>query len=400
MDKKKLILALIIFSGIFYFYEQSFFYKKNNPKIITQKKAEPLSLAFLGVQGKVTVERNGKTEEVSEGVIIDSSCNIKTFEKSFAVLAYGPSLSSKIKIGSNTNFDLEKIELNYPDQKEGLVLNLVTGELLLRIFNPGKKIVLNIKTKHAMMKVRGTTFFVKTNDMSSLLIVNEGSVELEGDEARSNLFVYAKSGYLINSLEKANAANLNHYKINWDIEAQGPDILLPNNDFSLIIDSAIEQVKKELENMDADLKKIKFRISELERSNDIEFLNLEKDITCLNNRLGNCDLKSEVFTRDILHKRGNLKNILTFGISEGLKVEIEKYKTQLIERVAVMRTESVDVIKDISEMEHKYKLARSKLDQLNSLEGVKKEEVKNVVYKEIVDIIDDNNLKMEFEKIQ
>lgn len=395
---RKLLLALIIFGGAYYLYDHSFFFpKKAAPEIVKETKSEPVSLAFLKIKGKVVIEKNNTTEEVNEGLIIDSHCIIKTSDKSFAILAYGPGLSSKIKIGENASVELLNIE-HLPNQKEGINFHLLTGDLLLKILNSNNEIALNIKTKLAKIKTRSSTLFVRTSDASTLLLVKDGSVELEANEESGVLYTYENTGYLIKSPGKAIKVNTQDSNINWDIDSPSSELMLSNDTFETILSSAIEHFKNDVETVNTTLKKKKREISELEDFNELELSNLEKDIACLNSKVTNCDLKSEVFAKDILHKRGNLKNIFTSSISPRLQEEIENYKQQLTERLNAARVEATATEKSAAELDSKYQLIHSKYNQVSSPDAKLKEEDKKNGYKEIVNLLNNENLNNEFEK--
>lgn len=350
-------------------------------------------MTFLRVVGKVTVEVNGQTKEATHGSIIDTAATVKSFDKSFALLGYGEGHSSKIKIGANTSFDLSKFELNLPEQKEGLKIKINAGDVLFKIFNPNKIKSLIINTNIISMGIRGTTFFVRSNDKSSLLLVKEGTVEMENNTNQNSSFVYADSGFEVNANGAAKPANLNQFNINWDPENEQPEIEIVKTDIGPKIEIFIKELKKQISDDSNDLENKKASLINMEKANELELIAVKKDTACIKNGLNDCRLLSKLFIHDILYNREDAKNFFTPVIKKGLLEDIEKYKAKLPILVSNAQSAISDLEKEIADLQKKYEPAQKKWDEFSSLAEAEKEKSKRAYYKEIIEILDDNTLR-------
>lgn len=110
-----------------------------------------------------TVKKKNKKKYV-EGDLIKSGSTIKTNEQSFAILSFGPGNKSLMKIGKNTELILtyDEVEKKKPttlfEQATDIVLD--RGNVLLDIKDKYKKDTFAVRTKNAVMGVRGTIFLV------------------------------------------------------------------------------------------------------------------------------------------------------------------------------------------------------------------------------------------------
>lgn len=398
MGRNKLFLVLIIFGCLFYY-----FYKpsENRPVIapsatVVKKEVEALSLAFLRINGKVTIEKNGISSEATEELILSGDCKIKTSKDSYAILVYGQGIASKIKIGPDTTLDIRIIKLDPPGQGDALDIDLLHGDLLLKIFNPTKKIVLNVKTKAAVMKVRGTTFFIRADESRSLLFVKEGVIQLESYDSWENVFVYQDSGYKITNSEALKVA-FNQYNINWEFNELG--MVLANKDISTSINTVLEKMKNEIADMYSSLARQKVELDDLKKSNDLELSNMEEDVKCVSRTAEDCVFKSIAFSKDILFNRGKKKNILVASDSEGLLSEVQKFKDNLIVQLSTKNHDVENYEKSIKELEFKFSTASAKFNQVKDLADGSDDKVRKVLIKELVDILENGELSIEYNEM-
>jgi hypothetical protein len=398
MIKKILFLTLLLLGGFLYYFKDDF-----GPKdvlVFKEITVKPLILTFIKVKGDITFSKEGQSQKVVEGQVVDSAGTIKTLDKSFAILAYGKGFTSKIIIGSNTQLDLSKFEINLPRQKEGVELKLNTGNILLKIFNPDKKTVLKVKTNFITMGIRGTTFYVKSNLDESLLLVKEGAVEMESDEVRNATFVYGDNGYSANS-KGTTPVKLTDYKIDWDneIEEQNVEKITTSDQFRNVVEKSLDDMKKQLETMDAKISGKKTQLESYEALDASELVDMKKDLHCLDDSLGHCDLVSKIFSNNILYKRSETKNFFSKEVKQTAKQEIEKHKIFLNKRTSSLKLDIEESEKTLLEHESKYKFVHGKLAELDSMDESKKAEAKKSIYRDIVDTLDERGLKEEFIKI-
>lgn len=394
MNKKALLIVPVIIAVAVFLFLQ--FYSGES-KIAEHKDTQQINLTFLRVVGKVSVEKDGKSEEAKEGATIDKFATVKTEAGSVAIIAYGKDYASKIKLGEKTSLDISKVELNLPEQKEGIFIQLLAGDILLKIFNPSKQKTLRIKTKTVTMGIRGTTFFVRANENDSVLLVKEGAVEMESDEKRNTAFVYTDKGFVIDSNGEAKPVDLNTYNVNWDVEkAEIEKKEVVKIDYGVKLAGLINDMKEEITVMQSKIKGRKIAMADQESSNEAEFLALKNDNFCIDNNLKNCRLESKLFEHDILYNREDQKSFFTEKIKISLKEDIEKYKTKLIGKVSTLKSQIHQMEIDLPELENKHKLAHAKLSELDSMDAAKKESSKKDIYKAVIEILDDAGLRNEF----
>lgn len=143
-----------------------------------------LSLAagkFIFIKGDVTIKRSNQIEKISKKnnkILINDI--IKVGADSLALIKLNNKVS--LKIEENTQLKVEKNESN---SEETSVL-LKAGALFVNFLNKNKKGTLNVKTRHAVMGVRGTRFFLSygTNDEDTWMCVRNGLVEVKNNKGQ------------------------------------------------------------------------------------------------------------------------------------------------------------------------------------------------------------------------
>lgn len=395
---RKIPIILILLAGPIYFYMKYYnVEKQDDTKIV---------LRVVKLKGRATVEFDHKTTDVSEKMIIENHSLLQTSDHSVVLLGYGKDFSSKIKIGPNASVDLSKYNLNLPDQKEGLSLRVMSGDLLLKIFNPSKQKVLTIQTNTTAMGVRGTTFLVKAESDNSLLLVKEGTVEVENKNTNKSSFATAGTGYKIASTGEPQYVDVNIYKTNWDIDSQDPE-LIPNytdanNDilsFPQKIESALKKMNAQVEDKKIFLGNKKAQLTLLTRATEGELAKFKDDRECINKMLKGCELKTNALITDVTNLQDQSKRfVFTEPLKEILTNNLIKYESQLKSKLQASVQEAQIVEEETTALEKKYQLASAKYEGLKSLdEAAKKEKTQ---YKEIVDNIDSNELKNDYQKIK
>ena len=175
------------------------------------------------VEGKVFLERSGKLTPLKNSDKIEKNDIIITGPNSLALLEFEN--HSTHKIGEKTRIKVNNIG------KRGF-FSLFSGSLISFIKpKKDKKKHFRIKTKAAVVGVRGTKFFVSygpsKNPNDSWVCVNEGSVEVKSRKGKQKRIVNAGEGVSIFYKTKAvsEPAKLEWTKnINWELNSEAKDL--------------------------------------------------------------------------------------------------------------------------------------------------------------------------------
>ena len=136
---------------------------------------------FLFIKGDVTLKRGEIEYQVSSknnNILINDI--IKVGEKSLALIRMNNKVT--LKIEENTQLQVEQNETNATDTS----LFLKAGSAFIDFLNKDQKAKLKVKTRHAVMGVRGTRFFLSygTNDQDTWMCVRNGLVEVTNKEGK------------------------------------------------------------------------------------------------------------------------------------------------------------------------------------------------------------------------
>ena len=402
MDKKLIFTIILILGGFF-----SYKYLKPQEQVqvekvvIEKEKIQPeVPMTFLRVKGKVTIEKNGNIQDAVEGLAINQNFSLTSYENSFAILAYGKAYSSKIKLGANSSFDLSTFDLGLPEQKDGYNFKLSSGSLLLDIFNPGKKKVLRVKTNTVALGIRGTNFIVKSEEDNSLLVVREGTVEIESDdEMKKPTYAYADNAFSINSDKEIKAESMSNFNIEWNMDADNIEFITTEYSFSDKIFSALKILNQKLMTLDAEQIEEEKILTKLNKAASIEFEALEKDNKCLSQGLNDCLLDSNIYTLGLI--KGRLpKNLVTKKNINIMIEDIANRKSEVMAKINLSKDKNEHFILEHQKLKNKYFSAKEKWSEFLSFDESKKSKMKYVTYAEIVKIIDDSKLSAEFEKVK
>jgi len=145
-------------------------------------------------KGKVYV--NGK--KVVKGAPLNYQDRIVVGKKAHAIIAIKP--GTIIKLKPKTILIIEKPARNKKKSFSLYSYILERGDIFVRAKNT-KKNKYQVKTKNAVMGVRGTTFFVSSakKKKNVWMCVNEGEVEVRASEKAKPVIVKAGEGVVVNS---------------------------------------------------------------------------------------------------------------------------------------------------------------------------------------------------------
>jgi hypothetical protein len=127
------------------------------------------------MRGKVDVLGVGKTSPLKVNDWVEEGAVVKTGEKSFAKLIFTD--KSQMNIGPSSELKIEKFS-----EKEAGVIDVVKGKIRSQVtkdylqMKDQDKSKLFIKTKNAVMGVRGTDFMITTNGQNTATVLFEGQV--------------------------------------------------------------------------------------------------------------------------------------------------------------------------------------------------------------------------------
>ncbi|MFA6237786.1 MAG: FecR family protein [Bacteriovorax sp.] len=381
---KKLIVLVLLAVGAF------FFAQPYMPKKQDKENNKTVALTFLKVVGKVSVSSNGKTQDAIQGLALDSNFTVKTENKSYAILGFGKDFSSKIKIGSNGHFNLTRFNLNQNDVEPRLDFNLKSGELLMKIFNPSKKEILKVYTNLISMGIRGTTFLVKSDQDRSLLVVQEGAVAFENESNKSGL-AESNTAYLVSSSGTIQKVPVSNYNINWDLEGESDNLITQNiSAFGERLENAAIEMKNQVIKINSEVDSVKAEIAELNK----EFLAIDNDLKCVKPGAGECYFSSKPLKEEV-YGRGKSEDE-----RNRFKEKLEKYSEELKQEKTKLEQSKDAQTQNLVFLETKYKKTLAGIEKMNSNEEILSNSEKRIAaYKEIVDIIDDENLRLDFEDL-
>jgi len=159
--------------------------------VCTQAVAADGRILFL--KGKASI--NAKI--IKKSAKINYGDTFKTGPKSVAILSIDPGTTLKLKEGSTVTIEKPKI------LKSSIIYTylLKKGEIFVEAYKK-KNTNYQVRSKHAVMGVRGTVFFVSTlkgEKANIWMCVNEGAVEVSLDNNPNSVLVKEGEGVQINS---------------------------------------------------------------------------------------------------------------------------------------------------------------------------------------------------------
>jgi hypothetical protein len=151
------------------------------PPAFAAKKVAVVKL----LKGEVEVLTMGKTSKLKVEDWVEDGSVVKTAEKSFVKLVFID--KSQMNIGPGSEMKIEKFT-----GKDSGVIDLVKGKIRSQVTKDYLQIErdkskLFIKTKNAVMGVRGTDFIIATNGISTSTILFEGAIAFNHLESREEV---------------------------------------------------------------------------------------------------------------------------------------------------------------------------------------------------------------------
>jgi len=137
------------------------------------------------LKGEVEVVKMGKSSKLKVQDWVEDGSVVKTAEKSFVKLIFID--KSQMNIGPGSEMKIEKFS-----GKDSGVIDLVKGKIRSQVTKDylqmeRDKSKLFIKTKNAVMGVRGTDFMIATNGVSTSTVLFEGAIAFNHLENRGEL---------------------------------------------------------------------------------------------------------------------------------------------------------------------------------------------------------------------
>ncbi len=133
-------------------------------------------------RGGVFKENNGQLTPVKEGTRFYKNDKIVTEAKSFAKILMID--DSTIQLGANSEIKITEFQYNTKTDRK-MIISMIKGQLRSLIKNKAKEGDLEIKTKLAVMGIRGTELLINHQELKNLSVSEFGL--LEGQVEISNL---------------------------------------------------------------------------------------------------------------------------------------------------------------------------------------------------------------------
>jgi hypothetical protein len=151
------------------------------PSAFAAKKVAVVKL----LKGEVEILSMGKTSKLKVQDWVEDGSVVKTAEKSFVKLVFID--KSQMNIGPGSEMKIEKFT-----GKDSGVIDLVKGKIRSQVTKDylqieSDKSKLFIKTKNAVMGVRGTDFIIATNGLSTSTVLFEGAITFNHLENRGEV---------------------------------------------------------------------------------------------------------------------------------------------------------------------------------------------------------------------
>ncbi len=139
-------------------------------------------------KGNSFVIRNNIKQEIMVNTLLEEKDIIKTEEDSYIHLQLSNGVM--LRIGGNTQISIEKLLRD--KENEEFSLGISEGEILTKVNkDKNKKIKLHIQSPTAVASVRGTEFYVESQNDSSIIAVNTGKVEVSSIDGTQKLTLEA-----------------------------------------------------------------------------------------------------------------------------------------------------------------------------------------------------------------
>jgi hypothetical protein len=366
--------------------------------IITEAEKEPelISLTVLKVSGKASISNGAKKSFLAQGQVLKQPWMVQTLDNSYLVLGYGEGFTSQLKVSQNTSFSLTSFKEKIPVPNQGIFIDLHSGVILFKTFNPSKKKILKVRAPAFSMGIRGATFLVEANEEKSILIVKEGMVEIENKNGKPK-FAHAGDGISGTNENDIAPIEATNYKIAWDTENEptaAPPSAIEAKTTSIDISRTLEE---EITRMSNNIEEHRVRNLAFKKETetnvgtiDQELQRLSNDKACLIAMMKDCEFTSNKFKNDV----ANLKNNPThFSANPAMKANLEK---EFDKEKALQEQQKASLNSDL---EHDDKDFQTELEKLGNVrtkyEGLSKLDEPGRInsIKEIVELIDTASMR-------
>ncbi len=369
---------------------------KNFPNLVPSYtvKAEvtAISLTAVKVIGQVTFE--GKP--LREKTIISKAGLISTDKGSLVILGFGENFSSKIKIGPESSVDVSDIKALKVSSNDKLEFNINQGVVFFKIYNPTKTKILNVKTPTMSMGIRGTTFIVEASDEKSVLLVQEGRVEVVSNKGKPEI-AEAGSGFEARLANELLPIDLSNYKLDWNID-NSVNLSLPTKteirreklDLPSFIEAKVAKAQEALKELKQRSPEQHKNIQEKLKALELETEVVSKDEQCLQSNMHGCEFTSEHFKNDIANlKNGPTKLSINPAIKANLQKDFETAKKEIVQQKEDLNSESENIDKSIQTEEEKVKTIVEKFEQWKSAD----EAAKKNLLKDLAELLNSSELQ-------
>lgn len=301
------------------------------------------------------------------GELLKKGATVATGEKSFALLSVRGATSWLLKLGPNSEVNID--DLNR--ESESLSMNLIRGGVLSVVKNKKPGRVLSVRTKYASFAIRGTTFAILTDgETKAVLTVKEGTVEAENFKTLDKALVKDAHSFIVNregeSKLQFDLDAVDLYE--WDaenLEAGLPAmdaVLEKTGDLGPTPDEKERAHQEFLQKIDAEITAFKTQNEELNRELEIlkdnaeksreglrqEIRRVEKDIKCIETSVSECNLLSD----KILIQRGFPRLWGNPKYRNSMIVDLQKYLQERDQEVDI-REEEAKILTDLMNLRMK-----------------------------------------------
>lgn len=178
--------------------------------------------SIVFIEGDVTIQRNGKiipSDQIDIGTELENFDLVSTGKRSAVELEFNPrtGVTGKVSLTAASVFQLELSDLR---SKQTAGLELMAGNISVKVNRMAGGSGLQVRTGSAVMGVRGTEFKVITNPAGDLLVTTvEGKVECSTDDGKA---FFAEPGTVVENLGEAglqpkamSVASLSGFERDW-----------------------------------------------------------------------------------------------------------------------------------------------------------------------------------------
>ncbi len=362
------------------------YFKKNE---VVETIALPVLKKIVGTV--LVTEKGTASRPAVEGEELLSGSIVVTQEKSSALIAFGVDYLAQIRIAARSQMSVDELmKMSANGEPESSIFNLVKGAMTVSVTNKKKPINLKVKTKYAVLGVRGTQFAVISDDVNPTLVaVREGTVDSTNLLFPKNNVITANMFLLINKdgrdKEITNAEAIN--KLDWNLDSpewKSPEVsevltslgdpvfetAEPQSISAPVVvgtseDSLVRDVTLELEAFKFETKVIEDKLTstqvttkETEDKLTKDLPGIEGDITCLSASRNPCKL---YFEKELI-SRGFPSLFGTPRLIEAIIADLNLYKKEQNEKIAALKADVEDLKSVLAKRQEVLAVAQTNLE--------------------------------------